>query len=265
LSWDDLRRRFGQFELPAEYRGLFDPQAGLVLPERAIAAQCELALRGGAELHGHEPVVAWESDGSSVTVHTKRDRYQAGHVVFCAGAWSGKIVLDLGVELAVTRQVLGWVWPRRPEQFELGTLPVWMIEQPDGTNHYGFPLLHDSPGFKVATHNRMTRVDPATLCRDAVDGDENTFRPFLRQFIPNADGPLLSMRICMYTNTPDLQFIIDVHPRFPNVTIACGFSGHGFKFAPVIGQALADLATAGKTRLPIGFLGLSRFRPGGGS
>jgi sarcosine oxidase len=159
--------------------------------------------------------------------------------------------------------VLGWVWPKRPERFELGTLPVWLIDHPDGTSHYGFPMLPDNPGFKLAHHRRTAPTDPDSIFRDVNDDDEETIRPLLRQFIPDADGPLLSLRVCMYTNTPDLHFIVDIHPQYPNVTLACGFSGHGFKFAPVIGQVLADLATVGKTSLPIRFLALDRFNKGG--
>src|SRR5205814_3910973 len=102
-------------------------------------------------------------------------------------------------------------------------------------------------------------VDPDTINREPQPGDEKTFRPPLKFFLPDADGPLISMRICMYTNTPDKHFIIDRHPAHPRVTIACGFSGHGFKFASVIGEALADLATDGRSKWPVAFLSPSRF------
>jgi sarcosine oxidase len=105
---------------------------------------------------------------------------------------------------------------------------------------------------------RAGTVDPDLISRDLASGDEDAFRPAL-QYIPDGDGPLLSVRVCMYTNSPDTHFIIDRHPEFPNVSLACGFSGHGFKFSSVIGQMLADLAVDGKSRLPIGFLGLGRF------
>lgn len=261
LSRGELARRFGQFELPDDYRGLYDHTAGLILPEQAISSHCEMALRHGAELHGHEPVVAWEANGTSVSVRTRRDKYHADHLVMCCGAWTGKMMRDLGVQLTVTRQVMGWVWPKRPERFELGTLPAWLIEHPDGTSHYGFPMLRGNPGFKVACHKRFLPTDPDTVSGDVNDADEQTFRPLLKDYIPEADGPLLSLRVCMYTNTPDLHFIVGFHPQYSNVTMACGFSGHGFKFAAVIGQALADLAAGGKTALPIGFLSIDRFRP----
>jgi sarcosine oxidase len=124
---------------------------------------------------------------------------------------------------------------------------------------YGFPMAADNAGFKSALHRPGTPTDPDTINRDPQPGDEGTFRPLLAKYIPEANGPLLSLRICMYTNSPDGHFIIDRHPTRPRLTVACGFSGHGFKFASVIGEALADLAMKGKTELPIDFLGFSRF------
>ncbi|MCZ6494017.1 MAG: FAD-dependent oxidoreductase, partial [Planctomycetota bacterium] len=116
-----------------------------------------------------------------------------------------------------------------------------------------------TPGLKVAHHFPGEPTTPDTIDRQALPEDEDDFRPALGRFIPHADGPLLSLHVCMYTNTPDSHFIIDRHPAHDRVTLACGFSGHGFKFASVIGEALADLALTGRTDLPIEFLGLGRF------
>jgi sarcosine oxidase len=254
-----LRNQYPQFHVPDDYVGLFEYQAGFLLPELAIGAYVDLAMRHGAEIHGNEPVTSWTDDSRGVTVTTPRGTYRADQVVFCGGAWSDKLVTDLGVKLLVTRQVLGWVQPRRRDLFQLGVLPVWAIDNHDGTIHYGFPLTPESPGLKIAHHGPGPATDPDTIDRAPHPDDEQTFRPALRRHLPDADGPLLSMRICMYTNSPDHHFIIDRHPKHPRATIACGFSGHGFKFASVIGEALADLATKGGGELPIGFLGFSRF------
>ena len=255
----ELLNLYPQFHVPEEYVGLFEYQAGFLLPELAIGAHVDLAMRHGAEIHGNEPVTSWASDARGATVTTAQRTYHADEVVFCGGAWSDKLVTDLGVKLTVTRQVLGWVQPRRRDYFQLGVLPVWAIDNHDGTIHYGFPLAPDSPGLKIAHHGPGPAADPDTIDRAPRAGDEETFRPTLRRHLPDADGPLVSMRTCMYTNSPDHHFIIDRHPRHPRVTIACGFSGHGFKFASVVGEALADLTTKGRTDLPIGFLGFDRF------
>ncbi|MDB6128218.1 MAG: N-methyl-L-tryptophan oxidase, partial [Verrucomicrobia bacterium] len=195
-------------------------------------------------------------------VVTHRGTYQAERVVFCGGAWTDRLVQDLGVSLRVTRQTLGWVWPKTPARFELGRFPVWVIDRLDGSCHYGFPMMPDNPGFKIAHHSPGLDADPDSLVRTVLPGDEESFRPVLRTQIPEADGPLLSLRVCMYTNSPDGNFIVDRHPEKSRVILACGFSGHGFKFATVLGQVLADLATKEKTAHPIEFLGLGRFADG---
>jgi sarcosine oxidase len=266
LTHSDLRTRFPQFQLPHDYVGVWEPNAGFLLPEKCVSAHAVLALRGGAELHGHEPVVEWSADKRGVTVRTTRETYSAGHIVICGGAWSQSLLRDLGVPLKVTRQTLGWVQPRRQELFAFGVLPVWAIDHDDGTQHYGFPMLEGEafgsarPGFKVAHHWQAEETSPDTINRVPQPQDEADFRPVLQSMIPDADGPLLSMAVCMYTCTPDSNFIIDsLLPERP-VTIACGFSGHGFKFAGVIGEILADLATTGQTRHPISFLSSSRFQ-----
>lgn len=263
LDRAQLRQRFPHFCVPEDHIGLFEPEAGFLTPERAIAAHVELAMKHGAEVHAHEPVIDWSASATGVSVRTAKQTYTADRVIFCGGAWSANLLRDLGVQLTVTRQVLGWVWPKKPEHFALGTLPVWAINNPDGTIHYGFPMLlgaaHGRPGFKIAHHFHGTPTTPDTINRIPQPSDEDDFRHVLERFIPDANGPLLSMAVCMYTNSPDAHFIIDHHPRHERAIIACGFSGHGFKFASVVGEILADLATAGRTDLPIDFLGLGRF------
>src|SRR5690606_30012596 len=130
-------------------------------------------------------------------------------------------------------------WPKSPELFELGRCPVWAIEapalEPPGL-YYGFPMLPSAPGFKIARHVPGVPVSPDGATRDVTAEDEADFRPALRRFLPRADGPLLAVRACLYTSTPDSNFIIDRHPRLAGVAMGCGFSGHGFKFASVVGE-----------------------------
>jgi len=258
-----ITARFPQFQLPADFAAFFENKAGLLLSEKAVAAHAEAAMRHGAEIHGRETVLDWSADNFGITVTTDKHTYSAGHVIFTAGAWTSRLVEQLGVKLKVTRQVMGWTWPRTPElvpSFALGTLPCWAVQNDDGSLHYGMPMLPDVPGVKVAHHFHGPVTDIATMDRMPQPSDEDDFRGAIQRYLPGADGPLLSMRVCLYTCSPDSHFIVDHLPGRKNVTIACGFSGHGFKFASVMGEALADLATRGRTALPIEFLGLSRFR-----
>ncbi len=267
LSRDEIRRRFPQFAVPDDFVGVWEPNAGFLLPEKVVAAHAGLAMNHGAELHGHEPAIEWTADESGVRVRTAKNTYSAKHLIICGGAWSNRLLHELKMPLKVTRQVLGWVQPLRPEFFMRGVLPVWAIDHPDGTQHYGFPMLVGEafgsarPGFKIAHHWHGPATTPETIDRIPKPEDEDDFRSTLREMIPDADGPLLSMSICMYTCTADSHFIIDRHPAVPsgNVIIACGFSGHGFKFSSVVGEVLADLAMDGQTRHPIDFLSLRRF------
>jgi sarcosine oxidase len=260
LDRDELRRRYPQFELPDDFVGMLERDAGFILPEKAIATAALLALRHGAELHGREPVMEWTNDGDGVRVTTPRNTYLASKIIFCGGAWTDRLVRDLGIPLNVTRQILAWVWPKTPAMFEPGKLPVWAIDHLDDTIHYGFPMMLDSPGFKLAHHAAGETADPDKVNRDIAPSDEENLRALLKRNIPQADGPLLSARVCLYTNSPDHHFIVGQLPENPRVILAGGFSGHGFKFAPVIGKALSDLATDGKTPLPIEFLSPARYR-----
>jgi sarcosine oxidase len=259
LSREDLARRHPLFSVPDDYIGVWEPAAGFLLCEKAIGLFARLAMEAGAEIHGHEPVVnvALRQDG--VTVTTPLETYHADRIVFCGGAWSGKLLADLGVELVVTRQALGWIWPKSPDAFALDSFPVWGVEQTDGSLAYGFPMMSDVPGLKMARHGRGTVVDPDTVSREATAEDREEVLAIARRYLPSGVGPTLSSRICLYTNSPDGHFIVDRHPAGGRAVIACGFSGHGFKFASVMGEILADVATTGGTTLPIDFLGLRRF------
>ncbi|HEY7117778.1 MAG TPA: N-methyl-L-tryptophan oxidase [Tepidisphaeraceae bacterium] len=260
LSHADLARRHPQFQLPQNFVGVWEPEAGFLLCEKSIGLLARLALEHGATLHAHERVRQVDFTPRGVTVSTDAATYSAAKAVFCGGPWSGKLLADLGVPLVVTRQPLGWLWPRNPADFALGRFSVWGIEQPDGSLAYGFPMMSDLPGLKLARHGRGAVTDADTVSRDPTDVDHAEIIKIAQTYLPTAIGATLATRICLYTNSPDSHFILDHHPATDHACLACGFSGHGFKFATVIGEVLADLATTGKTDLPIQFLGLQRFR-----
>jgi sarcosine oxidase len=263
LTRAELARRHPLFTPPDHFTGVWEPEAGFLLCEKAVGVCARLAMEAGATIHGHERVrdVDFRADG--VTVTTDAATYTADRVVFCGGAWSGKLLADVGVPLVVTRQPLVWLWPQSPGPFALGRFPVWGVEQPDGSLAYGFPMLGDVPGLKIARHGRGAVTDADTVSREPTEADRAEVLQIARTYLPAGVGPVLSTRICMYTNSPDGHFVIDRHPASDRAYVACGFSGHGFKFASVIGEILADLATAGRTPLPARFLGLGRFDAAG--
>ena len=259
LSHAELARQFPMFMLPAHFTGVWEPQAGFLLCEKAIALFARLALESGATLHAHETVRQIDLQNSHVTITTDRAAYQAEKLIICGGAWSAKLLANLNINLVVTRQALGWLWPQTPAAYALGKFPVWGIEQPDTSLAYGFPMLSDFPGLKIARHGQGPTTDPDTVNRNPTETDRAEVLNIAKQYLPTAAGPTLATKICLYTNSPDGHFIIDHHPASHRALIAAGFSGHGFKFATVIGQILADLATTHTTPLPANFLSLARF------
>lgn len=261
LTPAEVSGRFPAFHLPPAFDALWEQDAGMIVPEAAVGAFAREALADGADLRGHEEVIDWSADSSGVRVRTRHAVHHADSLVIAAGAWSSRVVADLGLTLRVTRQAVAWYWPRRPDLFARGVFPVWAVESEDGRFHYGFPMVQNPPGLKVALHGHGNEVDPdhPDLTGKNDDQEQDQIRDVLRRFLPEADGPLLSRSACLYTNSPDGNMILDLHPGHPNVALVCGCSGHGFKFAPVVGEMLADLATAGRTHHRAAFLGLSRF------
>lgn len=254
-----IARRFPQFRLPDDYIGLIEPAAGFLRPELAIRTYVKHARLSGAQINENEPVREWHASNDSISVTTEANTYTAGRIVFTAGPWTTKLVRDLGVPLIVTRQLLGWVRPSSPVEFARDCFACWAVEQRDGSLYYGAPINDFDPGLKIAHHKRGTPSDPNTVSREPNNADAQQIATMIDEVLPRAAGPIVEMRVCLYTNSPDSHFIIGPHPRDARVLLACGFSGHGFKFASVIGEAMSDLATQGRTRLPIAFLSPQRF------
>jgi sarcosine oxidase len=260
LDAADLARRHPLVRPAADDVALFEPHAGFVDPERAVIAHNRVAQSAGADLHFDEPILDWGADGEHAWVRTTKARYEAGHLVLAAGAWMPQLSTVRSVELVVTRQVLCWfdppagVEPFRPERF-----PVYIWELDAERTFYGFPNQDGPPGgVKVAFFHRDERADPDDLDRVVAAADVATLLDVVRAKVPAAAGELLAAIVCMYTLTSDHHFLIDSHPVCANVTLASPCSGHGFKFTPVIGEILADLALDGKTAHPIDLFRIDR-------
>jgi sarcosine oxidase len=212
----------------------------------------------GAEIHGHEKVLEWEPLEGGVRVRTDRGAYEADKLVVTAGAWEGELVDVLGGLAVPERQVLAWLQPARPEYFRAENFPVFNLLVDEG-RFYGFPV-HGVPGFKFGKYHHLEEVvDPDEMDRGTHDRDEKVLRDFAERYFPDGCGPTMDLQPCMFTNTPDNHFVIDVHPEYPQVAFASPCSGHGFKFASVVGEIMADLAENGLTRHDISLFRLDRF------
>ncbi|HEX5025532.1 MAG TPA: N-methyl-L-tryptophan oxidase [Agriterribacter sp.] len=265
LSPAELMSRYPMFNCPMDYQVLFEPDAGFVTPEKVIALYLSDAVRHNADIRAREQVTGWKKEGTTISVTTTRNIFHADHLVITAGAWTQKIIPSLPATLKVTKQIVGWLKPRNWNDFSLGNFPCWFLSDEDETLFYGFPILPAKDfggpiGLKLAMHKHGAEVDPDRVDRNVQQQEEEILRSILEKYIPGAAGNALTLKSCLYTNTRDENFIIDYLPGYDNkITVACGFSGHGFKFASVVGEILADLAVAGKTDLPVEFLRLNRF------
>jgi sarcosine oxidase len=194
-----------------------------------------------------------------VEVQTDRGRYSAGGLVLTAGPWAGQLLRQWGQRLSVMRQVQLWFGTADDRAFRRDVFPIYLADL-DGAYFYGLPVI-DGHGHKVARHYGAPELtDPKGIDRTVTQDDEIPIRAFLNAHLPAVNGLLRHGQVCTYTLTPDRHFILDRHPDHANVAIAAGFSGHGFKFAPVVGEIMADLLTTGRTQHPIEMFGIGRFR-----
>jgi sarcosine oxidase len=254
LSAAELRRRFPTMNPTADEVALYEPKAGFVRPEETVAAHLSVASAAGADLHYHEPMVSWSgtADGG-VLVETAAGSYTAGQLVIAPGAWAPQLLADLGVPFVIERQVQYWfeptggVTPYLPDRH-----PIYIWEDAAGSQVYGFPAI-DGPdgGAKIAFFRRGIPTTPETIDREVHPDEIRAMAADAGRRFPTLPGRFLRAKTCMYSNTPDEHFVIARHPGHEAVTVAAGFSGHGFKFVTVVGEILADLATTGTTAHPI--------------
>ncbi len=265
LDAPEIKRRFPVFEPTPETVALYEERAGFVRPETSISAHLELAAQRGADLRFGESVRSWRAgpSGEGVVVETESGTYEAGRLVISAGSWASELLSELELPLEVTRQILFWfelddVTPFRSENF-----PVYIWEPEDGNTFYGIPAHDDESGVKAAFFRAdAVPCTPETIDREVHAEEVEFIRGYMARHLPRLNGKLLQAQTCMYTSTPDLHFVISPHPEHPQVSMAAGFSGHGYKMSSVVGEVLADLATEGETRHPIGLFSPTRsFEP----
>jgi len=258
MSADDLRRCYGVFHVPDGFVGIREQAAGFLYVEDCVRTHLDAAGARGAVVRAEEPVVGWAAAGDSVEVRTTAGTYHAARLVVTAGAWATGLLRDAGVPLAVMRQTPLWFEPREPAPFRRDRFPIFIADTPAGA-FYGLPMI-DPRGVKVARHYGAPELaSPAEVDWAVTAGDEAPVRRFLDTYLPGHFGRRTDGQVCMYTLTPDRHFVIDRHPLHPAVAVAAGFSGHGFKFAPAVGEILADLADRGRTDLPIALFRANRF------
>jgi sarcosine oxidase len=252
LSARDVRERFPVFVVPEGHAAIFEPRAGFLEPERAVEATLALATEAGADLSFDEPLL--ELDGG--VLRTERATYAADRVILSVGPWLPELVPELAGLFSVARQPLLWLAPTEPELFTPERFPIFVWEWKPGWAFYGFPDVGD--GFKVAVHHHGERTTAESADRELRPEDESAIRELVRRYLPAGEGDLREAAVCLYTNTPDEHFVIDRLPSDERVIVASPCSGHGFKFAPALGEVLADLATGERPSFDLTPFALSR-------
>jgi sarcosine oxidase len=240
LSASEVRARFPALHPQGDMVAVWEPRAGVLFPEACISTTLAQARQHGAALCFAEPVQGWAADGSNVRVSTTHGEYRARQLIITAGAWVGSLLPTLDLPFRIERQVLHWFEAARdPELFAAERCPVHLWQFDGRRFFYGFPDI--GSGVKAAFHHDGETTAVESVRREVAREEVDAIRAVLRRFLSAADGPLRGSVVCVYTNTRDGHFRIDHHPRHPQVLIASPCSGHGFKFAPVIGELLADM------------------------
>jgi sarcosine oxidase len=255
---DRIRRRYPQF-VPAEHEvGLYEPGAGMIRPELAVSAYLRLAAAAGARLRTDVPVTGWQADDDGVTVSLGDEQVHADRLILAPGAWAPEL-LALRIPLRVERRVQHyWRSAGPPDAYDPGRFPAWIWEFEPGFCAYGLPAVDHE--IKAAMHDGNETVDPDQPPEPVRPAEIELMRAWLAARMPDlAAGGWLGAKPCLYTLTPDEHFVLGQHPSSARVAVACGFSGHGFKFAPVVGEVLADLTMRGHTEHPIRLFDPARF------
>ncbi|HEY3684701.1 MAG TPA: N-methyl-L-tryptophan oxidase, partial [Streptosporangiaceae bacterium] len=245
LDGAGLARRFPTLRPGPDDVAVYEPHAGYVEPEATVRAHLDLAGRHGADLRFGERVTGWQAGGHGVRVTTDQGTYDADRLVVAAGAWAGSMLSDLSLPLAVERQVMHWFEPDDRSAFAAPDHPIYVWDIA-GDQVYGFPIRPGDQSAKVAFFRRPNPTNPDHVDREVHESETAEIKAALSSRIP-ALRAHVAAKTCLYTLTPDHNFIIGPHPAHPNVVVAAGFSGHGFKFVPVVGEILTDLTETGTT------------------
>jgi sarcosine oxidase len=267
LNSAEITKRFPGYHLPGETMALWQGQGGFLVPERCIVAYVNAAIAHGAEIHGRERTLEYAPTATGgVRVRTDRGVYEADTLIVAAGAWNGNLLPFLKDVAVPERQVVAWLQPSAPQDFRPDRFPVFNLLVDEG-RFYGFPQF-EVPGFKFGKYHHLEEQGDAEQIltdrhwAEPNDQDEAVLRQFAERYFPNGAGPTMALATCMFTNAPDEHFIIDQHPDQPAVWFISACSGHGFKFASVMGEIMADLATQGTTRHDISLFRLARLHEG---
>ena len=242
---EELMKRFPQFTVDKQTRTLWQKDTGFLLASECVRTHLEMGASRGVVVRNRTAVdqIEWQSD--PLEVIAGGERLRARTVISTAGAWSGRLLADLELPLKIRRQQIAHFRTDAPEQYGVGIFPVF-VDVTGNETMYGFPIA-GIDGVKVARDGLGEVVHPDSCNRTPDQEHLEYLRDFMRRRIPGAAGEVVEAQVCLYTETPDLDFIIDAHPDCERLLIAAGFSGHGFKFTALVGRLLSEMALEGES------------------
>lgn len=258
LNPREVAREYPLFVLAEHEVAVYEANGGVVFPETSVQTYLEQAVRHGAKLHTGEAVTSWVESEDHVRITTEKGReFLAEQAVLSGGPWNPTL-FQHPFPFNVTRQVVAWFEPPEPESPALRRMPVFAWGYKATKVLYGMPGLRGE-GPKIAFHYGGQNVTPDDVDRHVHESDLSELKKVAARRMPELGGRIRQAEVCLYTNTPDLHFIIGRHPRAERVLLLGGFSGHGFKFVPAIGEIAADLVVNGKTKYNLDLFSPKRF------
>ena len=258
MTPDEVRTKYPSFKIPDSWEAIWDPNSGAIFPEVAVAAHLNLADKYGADLRFDERVTDWKATSSGVAVRTGHGSYEADSLILTSGVWMPGMLGDLAIPLEIERVSLWMLEPRANHDFfRAGNFPNASFEI--GEKYPLYMQADFGTGVKIALDHHGTPTTVDSVNRETTQEDHDKIFEQIRRFVPDLDGKILDSAVCMYTNTPDLNFVVDKHPNHDNVIIGSACSGHGFKFAPVMGEILTDLAIKGSSHFDLEMFTATRF------
>jgi sarcosine oxidase len=265
LTAPEIERRFPQFRVADNTIGLYQADAGILNPSQCVALLVQRAAHYGAAVIERTPARSIQLRDDGATIQTDDTLYRCRKLIVCAGPWAGPLLETIGVKvpLTVTQEQYAVFKLQTPEKFQPDRFPVFIhYHLPQGDqpiDYYGFPIFGHT-GIKVGEHHTGPIVTAATRTFEVEPTRLQRLSAYVRATLPDTQGQVSEAATCLYTNTPDQHFIIDKLPGYPHVAVAAGFSGHGFKFAILVGRLMADLLVRGETRYPIELFTIQRFQ-----
>jgi len=254
----ELRRRYPATTPRDDEIGVYEAIAGAVFPEEGVHAHLLDAAASGAELRFGVEATGWDAGDAGVRVALNDgSSVDAARLAICAGPWFARIAPGAGIPLRIERNVQFWFAPNDRDAVSPKRLPIWCCERAGARMFYGFPDF--GRGAKIAHHGSGVDADPDALDRTVGDDEIAHARAALASFVPAANGVFVRAAVCTYSNTPDEHFVIGAHPREPRVVLAGGFSGHGYKFTPVVGEIVAALLAGDDPGFPLALFAPDRF------